>query len=335
MELCEEAKKTVEDDNMCAKLRMSMYGTKAAAQKWKKVQETMATLGFSIGKASPVLFCHPQRSLKCLVHGDDFVVSGEPVDLVWMRNELESHLEINTTLLGDEPGMSKEVKILNRKFCWHDGVGISCEADRKHAEAIIRETGASNLTSLKIPMSKESKEEVRDKTDDIVVERKLGKLGMKEQPLIGQILSPAGTTLLQSIGSNCQFSSHGQRRHRVLCKGVDTSHGNVNNSRLREDGEVGEVFENRPRVRLWYKFQEIPYQLEETFSDTDWAGCRKNTPQHNRRIHSCRISSHQNVVQNTSRCGSQFSGSRIVRLGESVSSNSVDPYRCTKTSARI
>ena len=135
VELCEEAKKTVEDNNMCAKLRMSMYGTKAAAQNWqKKVQEAMATLGFSICKASPVLFCHPQRSLKSLVHGDDFVVSGEPVDLVWMRNELESKLEINTTILGDEPGMSMEVKILNRKLCWHDGVGISYEADRKHAD---------------------------------------------------------------------------------------------------------------------------------------------------------------------------------------------------------
>ena len=168
-ELCEEAKKTVEDNNMCAKLRMSMYGTKAAAQNWqKKVQETVAALGFSIGEASPVLFYHPQRGLKCLVHGDDFVVSGEPVDLVWMRNELESKLEINTTILGDGPGMAKEVKILNRKLCWHDGAGISYEADKKHAEAIIRETGASNLTSLKIPMSKENKEEVRDKTDDIV-----------------------------------------------------------------------------------------------------------------------------------------------------------------------
>ena len=165
VELCEEAKKTVED----------MYGAKAAAQnRQKKVQETMATLGFSIGEASPVLFCHLQRSLKCLVRGDDFVVSGEPVDLVWMRNVLESGLEINTTILGDEPGMSKEVMMLNRKLCWHDGVGISNEADRKHAEAIIRETGGFKLTSLKIPMSKENKEEVRDKTDDIVEWRKLG-----------------------------------------------------------------------------------------------------------------------------------------------------------------
>ena len=165
VELCEEAKKTVEDNNMCATLRMSMYGTKAATQNWqKKVQETMGTFGFSIGKASPVLFCHPQRSLKCLVHGDDFVVSGKPVDLVWMRNELESNLEINTTILGDEKGMSKEVKTMNRKLCWHDGVGISYEADHKHAEAIIRETGASNLTSLKMPMSRENKEEVTKQT---------------------------------------------------------------------------------------------------------------------------------------------------------------------------
>ena len=35
------------------------------------------------------------------------MVSGKPVDLVWMRNELESKLEINTTILGDETGTSK------------------------------------------------------------------------------------------------------------------------------------------------------------------------------------------------------------------------------------
>ena len=30
-----------------------------------------------------------------------------------------------------------------------------------------------------------------------------------------------------------------------MCKGVDTSHGNANNSRLGEDGEIGEVFEEQ------------------------------------------------------------------------------------------
>ena len=154
-------------------------GPRLPLKKWQdKVQGTMAALNFSIGKASPVLCCHPQKSLKCLVHGDDFVVSGEPVDLVWMRNELKSKLEINTAILGDGPGMSKEVKILNRKLCWHMESGyLSYEADQEHAEAIIRETGASNLTSLKILMSKESKDGVRDRTADIVKKRKFGKVG--------------------------------------------------------------------------------------------------------------------------------------------------------------
>ena len=74
---------------------------------------------------------------------------------------------------------------------------------------------------------------------------------------------------------------------------------------------------NRPGVRLWYRFQETPCQLE-TYSDTNWAGCKGTR---HRRIHSCRVSSHRNVVQNTSCCGSQFSGSRIVRLSESVGRN--------------
>ena len=269
VELCVEAKKTVEDNNM------SMYGTKAAAQNWqKKVQETMAAFGFSFGKASPVPFCHPQRSLKCLVHGDDFVVSGEPVDLVWMRNELESKLEIDTTMLGDEPGMSKEVKILNRKLCWHDGVGISHEADQKHAEAIVRETGTSNLTSLKIPMSKENKEEMRDKTDDIVEKRKLGMLAVKEQPLIGQILSPVENTRKRALAATANLLAI-DRGDIVYCAKELTRHmATPTTADWETMVRLGRYLKKRPRVQLWYKFQETPCQLE-TFSDTDWAGCRR------------------------------------------------------------
>ena len=57
----------------------------------------------------------------------------------------------------------------------------------------------------KSPMSKESKEGVRDKTDDIVEKRKLGKLGMKEQPLIGQVLSPAEPTRKRALAATANF----------------------------------------------------------------------------------------------------------------------------------
>ena len=60
----------------------------------------------------------------------------------------------------------------------------------------------------------------------------------------------------------------------MLCKRVDTSQGNANNSRLGEGGKIGEVFEKQTQVQLWYKFQETPCQLE-TVPDTDWAGCRR------------------------------------------------------------
>ena len=59
---------------------------------------------------------------------------------------------------------------------------------------------------------------VRHKTDDIVEKSKMGKLGMKEQPLIEQMLSPAETTWYRALADN---------------------------SRLGEGGEVGEVFEKQ------------------------------------------------------------------------------------------
>ena len=105
--------------------------------------------------------------------------------------------------------MSKEVKILNRKLCWHDGAGISCEADKKHAEAIIRETGASNLTSLKTPMSKENKEEVRDKTNRRHCgKEKIGNVGHEGTATGRTDVEPCRNHSVKSIGRNCQFSCH-------------------------------------------------------------------------------------------------------------------------------
>ena len=192
---------------------MSTYGTKATARNWpKKVQETMATLDFSIGKASPVKFCHPQRSLKCLVHGDDFVVSGEPVDLGWMRNELESKVEIGTTILGDEPGMSKEVKILNRKLCWHDGVGISCEADRKHTEAIIRGTGARFFFFFENPNVQREQGDCARQDRRHCGEEKVGTVGHEGTTIDRKDFEPCRDHSEKRFGSNFQFSCHRQRR---------------------------------------------------------------------------------------------------------------------------
>ena len=133
---------------------------------------------------------------------------------------------------------------------------------------------ASNLTSLKIPMSKENKEEARDKTDDIVEKRKLGKLGMKEQPLVGQILNPVETTRYRALAATANFLAI-DRGDIVYCARELTRHmAKPTTADWEKMVRLERYLKNRPRVQLWYKFQETPCQLE-TFSDTDWAGCRR------------------------------------------------------------
>ena len=66
------------DVHRCGKLMKSMYGTTAAAHDWQsEVTRTMTELGFKQCEASPRVFWHRQRDMEALVHGDDFVSSGE------------------------------------------------------------------------------------------------------------------------------------------------------------------------------------------------------------------------------------------------------------------
>ena len=61
-------------------------------------------------------------------------------------------------MIGEDESLEKEVDILNRKIVWHKGVGISYEADPKHARTIIDKTGADGLKVLSVPIAKEPTE---------------------------------------------------------------------------------------------------------------------------------------------------------------------------------
>ena len=171
-------------------------------------------------------------------------------------------------------------------------------------------------------MSKESKEGVRDKTDDIVEKRNLVKLGMKEQPLIGQILSPAETTRKRALAATADFLVI-DRGDIVYCAKELTRHmATPTTADWEKVVSLGRYLKNRPLVQLWYKFQETPCQLE-TFADTDWAGCRRTRRNTTRGYTVAGSHLIKMWLQNTSCCGSQFSGSRIVRLSKSVGRNTM------------
>ena len=125
-----------------------MYGTRAAAHdQLAEVTRTMKDLGFQQGQASLCVFWHRQRDIKALVHGDDFVSSGERAELGWSckgpkkKSETDDHGGT-----GRRRGQGGESVEPNREMAPEKD--ITYEADPRHADKIIRDTGAENVETI-------------------------------------------------------------------------------------------------------------------------------------------------------------------------------------------
>eukprot|EP00969_Alexandrium_andersonii_P066056 2913900-Alexandrium_andersonii.AAC.1 len=58
---------------MCAKLRRSLYGTRAAPARWAVLcTEALESFGFTRGKASACCLCNAELDVRCVVRGGDF-----------------------------------------------------------------------------------------------------------------------------------------------------------------------------------------------------------------------------------------------------------------------
>ena len=67
---------------MCGRLRVHMYGTRAAADGWhSEYTGLLESLGFVRGDASACVFRHRERNLVTSVHGDDFTSAGPKAQL--------------------------------------------------------------------------------------------------------------------------------------------------------------------------------------------------------------------------------------------------------------
>ena len=99
-------------------------------------------------------------------------------------------------------------------------------------------------------MYKENKEDVRDKTDDIVEKRKLGKLGMKEQPLIGQILSPVETTRYRALAATANSLAIDRGDIMYCAKELTRHMATPTTADLEKMVRLGRYLKNRPRVQI-------------------------------------------------------------------------------------
>ena len=137
--------KMLGEEKKCAKLNFSLYGTRDAALNWhEEYSKQLMDNGFVQGAASPCIFYHPQRNIRTVVHGDDYISVGMEEDLLWLEMRMKTKYEIRTKLLGPQQHHSQEVKVLNRILTWGQN-GISYEADPRHAEIMIKGVGVTGV----------------------------------------------------------------------------------------------------------------------------------------------------------------------------------------------
>ena len=305
VKLCEEDQETEEEKNMCGRLRGAMYGTRKASQYWQnEYTNTMVEAGFQTGRASPCTFKHEEKDLMTFVHGDDFVASGELKNIVWMREKLEKKYKSKVTIIGEAPELAKEGRILNRIIRWHPGRGVSYEADPRHAEEIIKSTGADKMTGVSSPMVKENFNELDvDKYADIAKRKAAGQLGKKKKPKadedwqgsyvygsvqsdpdvgelddqpaeVGEAMSSERATEYRSITARANFLSSDRADIIYAVKECARCMATPTVKDWEKLVRLGRYLKTRPRVVVWYEYQDTPDHTV-VFSDTDWAGCRK------------------------------------------------------------
>ena len=106
------------------------------------------------------MFCRA-RELRGFVHGDDFIITGDSMQLAWIESRLnEGLIHKRLAILGLDDGDDKTVTILNRLVTWVCLSGsrnqIEIEADPRHREILLAQMNldGANAKSVTTPAVK-------------------------------------------------------------------------------------------------------------------------------------------------------------------------------------
>ena len=139
----------------CGKLKKALYGTRDAAWAWEiEYSRTLLDMGFVPGKSSTVVFYNPELDIRLVVHGDDFVLSGEQIHLERFAAQLkEKYLVKIRGILGPDRNDQKVISILNRIVEWTE-LGLQIEADPKHVKTMLDDLDLQNANGSSVTGSK-------------------------------------------------------------------------------------------------------------------------------------------------------------------------------------
>ena len=139
----------VGDEHRGGRLKLSLYGTRDAAQNWAAAYtKYLLSPGFEQGRASRCNFQHKGRDIRLTVHGDDLLVVADPEQLAWLDVKLRQQYDMKSEVLGPEANMKQEVGTPNRTLRWGKR-RVEHEADDRHLIKIMQECAVINFRASK------------------------------------------------------------------------------------------------------------------------------------------------------------------------------------------
>ena len=244
------------DELMVARLNLSLYGTRDAAQNWAaEYTSFLNSLGFETGSATPCSFRHAAKQIFITVHGDDFTVTGPDKDLKWFQEQMSAKYEVKTAFLGPDCGQEKEIRVLNRTLRWTD-TGIEYEADQRHAELIVREMAMETAKPVSTPGLTDSKEEVAERENSPDLDKAAAK---SFRGLVARF------NYLAMDRPDLQFAAKDVSKRMAVPKEVDWG-------KLKR---IARYLVGAMRVVQRFNWQTMP-DIIHTFTDSDWAGDRES-----------------------------------------------------------
>ena len=253
VELPPEARVEGEDDSTVGFLKLSLYGTRDAAANFQaEVRKFLLGAGFTQSSYNPQVYHHVTRDLKTIVHGDDFVTSGDREQAKWMEARLAKRFEIKSHIIGRAATDLREHRILGR-IVRATADGWEYEADPRHAEIIVREMRLEGANGAKSP----GEEPRAWSADDDRVQ-----------------LSQADARAYRGMAARANYLAQDRGDIAFAAKECCRGMANPTKGDARAMRRLARYLLTAPRVVWRFKFQHQPPSLR-VFSDSDWAGCRR------------------------------------------------------------
>lgn len=124
-------------------LLKALPGMRDASVAWQDFQCDKYTNAFGYERCASdsCAYYHAVYDLAMMIHGDDSMIEGEKPELMKHKNFAVENFECNEpTLIGLDPGLAKEGKMLGRRI-WVDDHGWHFEGDEKHVRRFLEITG--------------------------------------------------------------------------------------------------------------------------------------------------------------------------------------------------